>query len=249
MSNILYRSVPRIVQSLYMYIFIRYMVLGVALTVVIAWGTAAFHAIARRAGHYDDRVRWAYLGSTHVLLYSELSTLGATCYHHYVYPVDGRTAGELEEQFGCGPATTLSDIMRDWSARYIVEDRVVTPESDAILMTCGWPFASFRCTYEYAHVLDQGMYVARTSVSNGGIPLGSLLRGAEGDIEYGLPIAPIRFGFVLNAGIYAAIAAGVSLGVRLFVRSQRIRRGHCTRCGYDLQRLRATTECPECGSR
>ncbi|MEX2218649.1 MAG: hypothetical protein WD749_07790 [Phycisphaerales bacterium] len=40
----------------------------------------------------------------------------------------------------------------------------------------------------------------------------------------------------------AALAAGALLRARYF----RPRRGHCPRCNYDLQGLRAPT-CPECG--
>jgi hypothetical protein len=73
-------------------------------------------------------------------------------------------------------------------------------------------------------------------------PQGWMLRG---DL---LPLRPLWPGFAINTVFYAAIVwllCAVPLALR---RRNRIRKGLCAKCGYDLRGIASEPACPECGA-
>ena len=85
-----------------------------------------------------------------------------------------------------------------------------------------------------------------------GWPLPALRADVLGQPAPVLPIRPVPFGFAVDTLIFAVVAAlaGVLLRwpARFVTESNRLRRGCCLRCGYDLQ-YNLTAGCPECGWR
>ncbi len=62
-----------------------------------------------------------------------------------------------------------------------------------------------------------------------------------------LPYIPIWRGLLANTAIFAAAWSVLLYGVPLVQREIRRRKGHCVKCGYDRQGLDADARCPECG--
>src|SRR5206468_3135804 len=85
-----------------------------------------------------------------------------------------------------------------------------------------------------------------------GWPLPAMRADVAGKPSPVLPLRPVPLGFVLDTLIFAAAAALVGWlarwPARFVTESNRLRRGCCLRCGYELH-FNFAQGCPECGWR
>lgn len=109
----------------------------------------------------------------------------------------------------------------------------------------GWPARSMQTTEYYQPRWAPAIDPAPT-VWGRGIELPWHDWTGSGSTYELLPIRPVAAGFALDWAIFALLSATLILGPSAIRRVWRSRRGHCTKCNYDLAGI-TTGICPECG--
>ena len=106
----------------------------------------------------------------------------------------------------------------------------------------GWP----SCAMYYRCELSSNYAIARIRNGLDYSPEGySLLKSSE--LPHVWPLRPIWRGFVANALLYGFVLWALNFGASTARRMIRRKRGHCTKCGYDLRGAEHEV-CPECGA-
>lgn len=138
--------------------------------------------------------------------------------------------------------------------KWIVSTEAPTPPSAYIAVIArGWPM---QCLYsiEFIDHTVRGQGPRGEFIDQGAIIIPALDRPNSGYAPMkaiALPYLPIWRGFIVNSLMYAfavSLPYLTWLVVRRFKRANRIRRGRCPRCAYDL-RGNFAAGCTECGWR
>jgi hypothetical protein len=122
------------------------------------------------------------------------------------------------------------------------------PWPTARRLQAGFPFIafeSFHLTHTFTWEKATGIVSPPTETWGGWL----LSPTSRMDEERSLPVVPVWPGFAINTVLYAAVVWLTCMGLTVRRRRRSIRRGLCTKCGYDLRgSAPEATICPECGA-
>lgn len=195
------------------------LLLGVVLTVGVAWGCARWALTGRATtttSHFseDHRVMVAVVQGPGFAQYNMAHDRWSLV---FIYEMNADPS--VEPPWGREPSWVLA------------RDEQLDFDTTASVGS-GWPLLSLQSSV--AH--DSASEVAHRSI---GIWLESAVHG-----EWVLPAIPMGMGFIVDSAFYASISWVSLFGPLALLRHLRRHRGMCPTCGYDLANLDA---CPECG--
>lgn len=205
-------------------------ILGVALTVVIAWGTAAFETL--------KRIEIAARMEAGVVDAISLKPL---------------SIGELRWTAPAAKDWPRPDFQTSAHGRGVewrMTGTVSGSEFEEERILCGWPFRAF-VWYEATEstrgktriLFRDGLPCVKLPASMGWL-VDFVSTGAAADRR--LPLIPVWSGAVADTSLYAIAFALVTTFVRVIRRRYRRNHGLCPKCGYHLTGNSAMG-CPECG--
>ena len=205
-----------------------FLFLGVIVNIAVAWGIARWAPPIPITQSSED--------ANHRLIQSD-SALAAVLWDRYA-PDEWRAAtpGGGYEEFATGRFTrVVQGIPAEGPAHMRVgveEDRY------------GWPRLSLFSSQLVS--LDVNTLQSRIRVKTGWHPGGNteFVNQAPDHI---LPLGVVWPEFLINTLFYAFILWLFIRGPFVLRRHLRLKRGHCLKCGYDLQGLPPDRKCPECG--
>lgn len=243
--------------------FACHIVIGIALSVVIAWMSLCYEVLFPASGiqsswrHHESTRYWGAEGdgelwTSHFRYFRTGVVCGAT-WLDLTYRHSG------PEGLRRLPNREPLDQLPGWSRGRIPPDGTEPPTIAVFEVSAGWPITAWRGGY-VSDVVVHKTRIDQNSTSGRlvmpppgravwGIPVfvGSLEMSGVGRALLILPLRPIFPEAIWSVALYSALLFGLSLSVVRLGRARRegrARRGLCVGCAYPLGDL---GECPECG--
>jgi len=205
-----------------------WLVAGIAINIALAWGLAAWET--RRSAPLRQTLGVAQLPLPVRDLWEE----------HFGPTIFVDSFNDVARWNDLHPAPLPGDPVPRWIRierlhmmgvdEWRLTDQIISVYLGMTIVDTGWPLRSMRSVLVHR---GQG-----SSELHGGLIVDA---GAASDAI--LPTAPLRFGFLANSLLSAAVLLGLtSLSVALR-RAKRRRRGLCAACGYPVGTSPVCTEC------
>ncbi len=210
--------------------------LGVLTTVLAAWRSSLEPYPPRPARSLGGWYDWKADGSQwHITAFRWRGALQLLSEdRNYDPPIVVDPASAIE----AGDLPYWSLFRREHTDRVPVPDREVLHER-----AYGWPFLSLMYRLELHYPPSPCNGFLRGSWLTSAMPLPT---SSTGEIR-GLPTGILWKGFLADTALVTPFWIAIPLlGSMLLKRIQRLRRGRCDCCGYDL-RANVSRRCPECG--